>query len=413
MSQAFITQCPNCGTAFEVSERELSMAEGIVRCGQCRHVFTATDFPVAAGSSAASDAELPDFARHADDDSADPSQNLHFSFRDAAPPPSDELPDDDALFDDTTGVEEAQAQQIASRQMQFSEDFLSAGSSTDAFADESRAEIDPFLAAAEDPALATAADAEYAELGPLILDDDADDTPAAEPDHALTDIDDTAEYPRIDSRLLDDGDLDSAFADLDDEPLTATPADAGTRAPLHSKLQRLAASPVEMPIHDTRSRLRREWPWLALSALALLGLLVQYTSYRFDTLAHDTRFRGSLALACRLVGCSLPPEQDLQRLQTSNLVIRSHPELQSVLMADFILSNEAGFDQSLPALLLQFSDRDGLPLAQRLLQPADYMAGEMAGSRRLPARQSVHVSLALIDPGPAAIGYALQVMPGH
>ena len=52
------TYCPNCATVFQVSANLLSCAAGKVRCGECRHVYVATDylFDDAAQARAALDA---------------------------------------------------------------------------------------------------------------------------------------------------------------------------------------------------------------------------------------------------------------------------------------------------------------------------------------------------------------------
>lgn len=36
------TQCPNCQTLFRMTESQLEMANGMVRCGYCQHVFDAS-----------------------------------------------------------------------------------------------------------------------------------------------------------------------------------------------------------------------------------------------------------------------------------------------------------------------------------------------------------------------------------
>ena len=43
MANSLITRCPKCSTAFRVSDDVLSMAKGKVRCGQCFHIFNASD----------------------------------------------------------------------------------------------------------------------------------------------------------------------------------------------------------------------------------------------------------------------------------------------------------------------------------------------------------------------------------
>jgi predicted Zn finger-like uncharacterized protein len=47
MSDAVITRCPGCRTAFRVTPGQLALREGQVRCGQCRAVFDANDHLVA------------------------------------------------------------------------------------------------------------------------------------------------------------------------------------------------------------------------------------------------------------------------------------------------------------------------------------------------------------------------------
>ena len=41
MTDSFVTQCPHCQTSFRVTHHQLSVARGVVRCGQCLQVFNA------------------------------------------------------------------------------------------------------------------------------------------------------------------------------------------------------------------------------------------------------------------------------------------------------------------------------------------------------------------------------------
>ena len=41
MTDSFVTQCPHCQTSFRVSHNQLSVARGVVRCGNCLQVFNA------------------------------------------------------------------------------------------------------------------------------------------------------------------------------------------------------------------------------------------------------------------------------------------------------------------------------------------------------------------------------------
>ncbi len=41
MTDSFVTQCPHCQTRFRINHQQLSVARGVVRCGQCLQVFNA------------------------------------------------------------------------------------------------------------------------------------------------------------------------------------------------------------------------------------------------------------------------------------------------------------------------------------------------------------------------------------
>ena len=40
------TQCPHCDTRFRVTDAQLTIADGMVRCGICEHVFNIYDISV-------------------------------------------------------------------------------------------------------------------------------------------------------------------------------------------------------------------------------------------------------------------------------------------------------------------------------------------------------------------------------
>ncbi|KTT16947.1 MJ0042-type zinc finger domain-containing protein, partial [Pseudomonas parafulva] len=52
MTDSFVTQCPHCQTSFRVTHHQLSVARGVVRCGQCLQVFNAAKQLLAQNRSA-------------------------------------------------------------------------------------------------------------------------------------------------------------------------------------------------------------------------------------------------------------------------------------------------------------------------------------------------------------------------
>jgi len=107
----------------------------------------------------------------------------------------------------------------------------------------------------------------------------------------------------------------------------------------------------------------------------------------------------------------LPPRNDVRRIHSSNLVVRSDPDHTGALALDAILTNTASFEQPWPKLRVQFSDLRGKPEAARVFSPTEYLGGEAAGTRLMPSNRPVHVSLLLVDPGPAAVNYQIDLLP--
>ena len=53
------TQCPNCETRFRVTDEQLSVARGKVRCGNCMKIFNAVEHQVVSGKDKAGTSQPP------------------------------------------------------------------------------------------------------------------------------------------------------------------------------------------------------------------------------------------------------------------------------------------------------------------------------------------------------------------
>ena len=91
MSQSStLTRCPHCETRFRVTEEQLGIARGKVRCGHCMEVFNARD--------------------HSEPDpvpATPATQSKQHTQQASTPPPGDDtdaiLPDDDLVFVEISG----------------------------------------------------------------------------------------------------------------------------------------------------------------------------------------------------------------------------------------------------------------------------------------------------------------------
>lgn len=151
--------------------------------------------------------------------------------------------------------------------------------------------------------------------------------------------------------------------------------------------------------------------WGTLSAVFLLVLLGQYLVFNKDTLARDPGWRGIYDVACGALGCVVPGDSALSRIQGANLVIRSHPTAANALIVDAVVYNRAPFAQPFPRLELGFTDVNGKPLAGRVFSPEEYLKGELAGAVSMPPDTPIHLSLELVDPGTGAVNYELRFLP--
>ena len=201
-------------------------------------------------------------------------------------------------------------------------------------------------------------------------------------------------------------------ADLAPQPSSFAAGDRIGHAPAQGKplLSNIEPEPVEIA-SSTISQSSYRWLWRAVILVAALGLPAQYIQYNFDSLARHQQYRPLFQTLCQVSGCQLPALHDIGLIRSSNLMVRSHPKAQNALVVDAMMTNLASFQQPFPLLELQFTDIDGQIIAGRRFSPSDYLAGELTGRSMMPAKQPIHISLDIIDPGSAAVNYQLRFLP--
>lgn len=190
-------------------------------------------------------------------------------------------------------------------------------------------------------------------------------------------------------------------------PLSGGPQNSS--GSLHDVIAAIEPEPLDVdwePSPNWKKRLL--WPALALVALMLL--LGQVAWLEFHRLSRVEPYRSMYAVACQYLNCTLPDLIDRTKIKTSNLVVRSHPEVENALMVDVILQNNAEFEQTFPSLLLTFADLRNETVASRLLTPDEYLGGELAGRDTMPVKQPIHIGLEIVDPGEEAVSYSIAIV---
>ena len=421
---SFITQCPQCRTSFRVSRTQLIAAHGVVRCGACMELFNAARHLQEDERSAGATTTSAAIGR------TDPVQAV------AAPPPAkpaskdetrwihDELDLDNLDLDEELAKLERQELELSNESLELQPS--SAGGASTAAQNRSRIDDEAWaerlLATESDtPATDRPVQAEAAAAGaPTSGTADLHFTPVS------------AEHPAPPSPLkgargvlaepLDaDGRIEPVFdgvVETDDAPLHADlPADNAEREPTtdlaasrdgNNPLFELDDEPLQLDWQARRRPWARWFGWGLLNLIALLVLVAQYVTYNFDELARQDSYRPWLERVCPTFGCELPPRVDISQIKSSNLVVRSHPDVAGALVVDAIIYNRASFAQPFPLLEIRFDDINGKMLARRTFKPGEYLSGELAGQREMPSQIPIHIALDILDPGAKAVNYSLS-----
>ena len=157
------------------------------------------------------------------------------------------------------------------------------------------------------------------------------------------------------------------------------------------------------PARSKRSRLT-----IIATLLLVFGLPAQILWFQFPSWVQQPQLRPVYEVACGLLSCELPPLRDVSLIESQRSVIRTHPDRSDARIIDVLMVNNADFDQPFPLIELQATSLDGQLIAGRRFEPQEYLQGELARSRMMPARTPVHVSLEIQDPGGDAMNFVVN-----
>ncbi|MFL1467961.1 DUF3426 domain-containing protein [Marinobacter sp. HN1S83] len=397
------TRCPNCDTRFRVTDEQLSIAKGKVRCGNCMEVFNAVDHQVGPSASAGSTQPSP----------------AHPPSREPDEPASGFSADDDFVFADNPEEDAVEGRYAGSR-MTFSEEELSdsfrsineeSGSEFDNRDEDDSQDID------ESWAEAMLADDDHKHSGPSAtresspaIESEPEPRPAIEPS-----VKPEAVIPPQDDELTSD-----KVSAATDSPLALEPTDdhaqsASDNLPKEDETDRDEPMTAYLPYSDLRrepvsvrggsgGRVRTViW---SLVVLALIGVLVaQVTWFQFDRLSSIPELRPFYEQGCELAGCELKPLIDVDSIQSRKLVVRTDPDNRSQLLVEAVIINRATFAQPFPAIALTFSNLNGDVVAQSVFTPEEYIAGEGRELSTMPTDTPVRIAISIRDPGRDAVNY--------
>lgn len=373
--EPLITRCPNCGTRFRVTESQLAVAAGRVRCGACLTVFEGTEH-LLIGEETVRREENPGAVLDELLDELDEPTEDEGSLGARAWPggPADESP---------AAVSELDAApQIYGG---FEEDEGADGS--EQALDEADAEGSAGAGDGHEWEAVAVGPAPSAEPG---ADDGVDEHADALPFAART-------LDQVSAVVPDTAAQQHAAAVLEEEapPQPEAPAPPTEVTDLPPAAISFAPEP-------------RRWWVGAVAGVFVLALIVQVFYFQMPAWSRDPGLRPLYATACRWLSCELPAMRDVNRMSARNLVVRSHPELGGALIVDAVIVNDADYAQPFPDLELRFTAVGGLLVAGRRFAPGEYLVGEDVDLASMPPHTPVQVSLEIEDPGPDAVNYVLK-----
>lgn len=453
MNDGIVTECPECETRFNVSEGQLKLADGKVRCGACLRVFDAraqqpysqdsvqtdssaqqskpeqayslhvrhadtpqTDAP---SRTAASQAQAPDAAAQ----SFDPDAPLEVSsLPHAAGQGSAHAQGLDTALDRSLGppsvgppsVEPSPAGPSAAGPIPIA-GLLRTPSALP--------EQEPVQPAAQQPArpqaepfagMPSSEATSHEQAGTHTEGDTETATPARNRDTAAQDTTATqSALPMVDA-------TQTAQPETATETETTPPEVPQTAAPLAetpkpqglAALQDLHAEPLELthPPAPAPAGAILGWSLGCLAACVLLASqLAWYNRIEWSRVPALTEYYDIL---CNQVECAIPPRQAIELIRNRQLVVRAHPRFEDALSIDLLLENTADFTQPFPAIELSFSDIRGRTVARRVLQPQDYL-DDALNPLKMEHSQPFQVNLAILDPGRRAVSYEVQLAPAR
>lgn len=245
--------------------------------------------------------------------------------------------------------------------------------------------------------------------------EDLADTGAVTPDANTDTVEANASGTAVAATPAADGDPDTAAAAA--IPAATTPAATRNAPAAESQPAASAAAAPRKPSTGSRrpaptfartvvprAPAGRRWPaWLAIAGLALLLVLQLLLSQR-ATLAASERWRPLVAATCTALMCELPPWREPMAftMLARNVELSGAP---GVLAVTASFRNDARWPQPWPALRLSLSDVDGIPVATRVFEPADYR-GDATGL--LAPGQSANVRFEVVEPSSEIVAFTFD-----
>ncbi len=397
-----VTACPNCDTRFRVTEQQLRVASGRVRCGACLTVFEGTDYLLIDGEPLASGDSEEDVDALLEEIASSPEEaDLHDT--ETAPQHAD--------------LDALEAELMAELRGEPKRTAVNVSDVAEEKPQESQTETTD--EASEEPSMESDGSEKLEKLEKPEESDDSDKDESDE-DESSAWSDDVVETAWSESTDTDtDTDTEVVPDDQGEHKAGQPPqlqATQTSKSPVPRRASVLdesaAVASLSLPSPPTleddanlQEPRRRVWVSWLLLFLGLVALPAQVLWFQFDSWGKDDALRPLYAQICAVVGCELPIKRDVSLISAKDAVLRDHPDRDDALIYDALLVNNADFPQPFPIIELILTSLNGNLVAGRRFQPGEYLRGEVVARQMMAPRTPVHISIQMQDPGEDSLNY--------
>jgi predicted Zn finger-like uncharacterized protein len=385
---SLVTQCPKCQSEYEVTADQLKLHDGLVRCGQCNHVFD--------GLACLKDS-LPTLTRKAPEPApgAYPGTERHAAM---APVLDVPVPPVDAQEPIQAKPSVASPPPTPPTSTPTSTPSASPNPSTAAFSPQPAQPVSDGDGAAQQAV-------EPPDDGPFIPS--VDRLPQAVPqtsgrqeprfDGAQTMTPSRAtQEPSLGSLLHNDG--EQRGSGLRAGPSIRVMGEARVRGDDPSAAGRTIPEFLDDEDHDDAFGSRVYWV-LGSILLALVLIVQSLVTFRNDIVSAVPAFRPALAALCAPLGCEVSYVRQINRIFIVGSTLQQDPDAatatnESAYDLSFTLQNRGAYPQPWPALLVTLTDASGTAVIKKALMPSEFLPADLLAGP-FEARQEVAVDIPL------------------
>lgn len=397
------TQCPHCQTIFKVSDENLKIADGFVRCGLCKEVFNALEKDKQDNKDAAvtqtkssDSAKAPNKINQPDD-----TDSVEFVLE-----KSNEVSASENQDNLSTSDKPSEQKEKATSSENNLQNNLSTAASETKKSDAVTSQSTEKQTNAREEKLAT----------PEVLNTEHPAQKIKTPIQASTteqtnNNNTEKQASKSDATIIAEPTPTTAVASNHKEKETQYQPDKIVDNNLFDGVQsKLIPDEYRIPeLHNTYS-LWRDLTWSIAILILTASLFVEYAWFNRNELISHPQLRPVVTQLCDITNCDIMELRKPSEIEMTTRNIYTHPNVKNALMISGTLINHAEFEQPYPDILVDFSNVRGEVIASRTFTPGDYLQIKATSLRLLPPRVSIDFNMEIQDPGNKAMTYEFSFL---